>query len=58
MSENIQVYRLYIEFESAHDWREMREILDEWEQGAIEGWDGADSAFSTKVDIDSRSIRR
>tara|TARA_Y100001951_G_scaffold91416_1_gene85379 strand:+ start:551 stop:739 length:189 start_codon:yes stop_codon:yes gene_type:complete len=51
MSENIKVYRLNIEFETEHDWNEMREVLAEWEEGGIEGWDGADSAFSTRVDI-------
>jgi len=63
-SEYIPIFRLYIEFESDHDWNEMREILEEWEQGGIakidsarniEHWyDGADSPFSTKIDHESR----
>ena len=56
MSETVTVYRLNIEFECEHDWNEMREILEEWEYGNIEGWDGADSGFGTRVDIDSREV--
>jgi len=56
MSETVTIYKLNIEFESEHDWNEMREILEEWEYGNIEGWDGADSGFGTRVDIDSRKV--
>ena len=56
MSETVTIYKLNIEFESEHDWNEMREILEEWEQGGIAGWEGADSAFGTRVDIDSRGV--
>ena len=52
-----QVYRLLLEFETKHDWEEVKGILEEWEEGAIEGYDGADSAFSGKADVDSRGVK-
>ena len=67
MSEYIRVYKLHIEFESEHDWNEMREVLEQWEMGAVAEideahniqkiWDGADSPFLSKVDIDARGKR-
>jgi hypothetical protein len=58
MGEYIRVYKLHIEFESEHDWNEMREVMERWEIGGAAQideahniqkiWDGADSPFSTK----------
>jgi len=53
-SEYIPIFKLYIEFESEHDWDEVKGILEEWEQGGIEGYDGAEEAFSVKADNESR----
>ena len=50
-SERIKIYKLHIELESEHDWNELRGIIEEWEYGGILEYDGADSAFSVKADI-------
>ena len=42
-------YDIELKFETKHDWEEVKGILEEWEEGAIEGYDGADSAFSMKA---------
>ena len=57
-NEIIKVYRLHIELESEHDWNELRGIIEEWEYGGILEYDGADSAFSVKADIDARTVVR
>ena len=57
-NETIKVYRLDIELESEHDWNELRGIIEEWEWGNILEYDGADSAFSVKADIDSITVVR
>jgi hypothetical protein len=65
MSETVTIYRLNIEFESEHDWNEMRDVLEDWEMtgiarvsgaGNLERWyDGADSSFSARADIQQRN---
>ena len=42
-------YDIELKFETKHDWEEVKGILEELEEGAIEGYDGADSAFSKKA---------
>ena len=49
-------YDIELKFETKHDWEEVKGILEEWEEGAIKGYDGADSAFSVKADVDSRGV--
>ena len=66
MSKTVTIYKLNIEFESEHDWNEMRDVLEDWEMtgiarvdGArnIERWyDGADSSFSARAEIDSKEV--
>ena len=66
MSETVTVYRLNIEFESEHDWNEMRDVLEDWEMtgiarvdGArnIERWyDGSTGNFSAWSGIDSKEV--
>tara|TARA_R110000824_G_scaffold101000_1_gene239906 strand:- start:1521 stop:1724 length:204 start_codon:yes stop_codon:yes gene_type:complete len=66
VSKTVTIYKLNIEFESEHDWNEMRDVLEDWEMtgiarvdGArnIERWyDGADSSFSARAEIDSKEV--
>ena len=66
MSKTVTIYKLNIEFESEHDWNEMRDVLEDWEMtgiarvngaGNIERWyDGADSYFSARTEIDSKEV--
>ena len=67
MSETVTVYRLNIEFESEHDWNEMRDVLEDWEMtgiarvdGArnIEHWyNGSTQEFSAETYVSSRLVR-
>ena len=66
MSKTVTIYKLNIEFESEHDWNEMRDVLEDWEMtgiarvngaGNIERWyDGAASSFSARTEIDSKEV--
>lgn len=49
MNQPIKTYDIKLEFESEDDRNQVCEILEEWEQGGIEGWHGARSAFSMKL---------
>ena len=66
MSETVIIYKLNIEFECEHDWKEMRDVLEDWEMtgiarldgaGNIERWyDGAETSFSARAEIGSMEV--
>lgn len=35
MAEDKKIYKISIDFESKHDWNDVREILEAWEMGLI-----------------------
>ncbi len=42
-------YDIELKFESEDDWEEVKVILEEWEQGGVEGYGGAAASFSMKA---------